>query len=516
MTARKAPRTPRAPARSTTARGKTSAIPAVTPLRLDDRSVTIVHLSAEVAPWARVGELGDTVAELAAAQASGGRSVIVIAPAYRSVIAAYPELVPVGEPFEVIVGDRHEVIALLGEAEPDTRRPWLLFVDHRASFDRAGIYGDESGPWSDNPERFALLARAALAAVQRLVAGPMVLHAHDWHAAAACALAALEGTRRASVLTIHDAAFQGHVSRERLLALGLPRTMYTPEWFEWYGRANLLKGGVAFATRVVATSPTHAAELRSPAGGFGIDGALRWKGDRFAGVANGLDASAWNPATDARLAAKFGPGTIADRAKNKQALQRTTKLPVRARTPLVLLPGPLTLRSGASIALASEQLRTSDAHFVIAAEGDPFLIARAHELARAHPDRVAVLAGWDDRAARRALAGADLVLCPSLHEPSGRIARQALRYGSVVIARTTGAHADLTDGDDLFRFQPFDVTALDRAIEAAFAAFADKPSWTARIKAALARPAGWDDAVTAYDACYLDALGHLPGAGSST
>ncbi len=509
MSARKKSVAPKRAPTPRTARAKASVVPTASPLRVGERAITIVHVSAEVAPWGRVGELGDSVAALAQAQAASGRNVIVISPAYRGVIAEHPELVPVGDPFDLSMGDHSEVVSLLGEVDPDPRRPWLLFVDHRASYDRDGVYAGPDGPYPDNPERFALLAHAASAAVRRLVAGPVVLHAHDWHAALVPVLEHLvpASERHATVLTVHDAAFQGHVGPERLRALGLPGRLFTPDALEWYGRVNLLKGGASFAEQVVATSPAHVTELRTPAGGFGLDGLFRWRGASLTGVADGLDGAAWNPATDVAIASRFGPGTVADRAKNKQALQRAAKLPVRARTPLVLLPSPLTLRSGAALALESALLRTTDAQCVILAAGEPALVAAAQQVAAEHPGRIAVIEAADERTERRALAGADIVLLPSLHEPSAALARRALRYGAAIVVRATGAHGDLPDVQAVVRFQPFDVDALDRALEAALAAFIDKKSWTAHVQEALELPAGWESAVDAYDARYRAALG---------
>ncbi len=512
MSARKKSAPSKRTATPRTARTKAGIVPTANPLHADGRAVTIVHVSAEVAPWGRVGDLGDAVAGLAQAQAAGGRSVVVISPAYHTVLADHPELVPVGDPFDLTVGDHNEVVSLLGEVDPDPRRPWLLFVDHRGAFDREGIYAGPDGPYLDNPERFALLAHAAAVAVRKLVTGPVVIHAHDWHAALVPVLEQLvpPAERTPTVLTIHDAAFQGHVGPERLAALGIPGRLFTPDALEWYGQVNLLKGGASFAHQVVATSDAHVTELRTPAGGFGLHGLFRWRGAALSGIAHGLDATRWNPAADTELAARFGPGTVADRAKNKQALQRAAKLPVRARTPVVYIPGPLTLRSGAVLALQSDLVQSTDAQIVIAGYGEPLLVVGAHALASRHPGRVAVLGGMHERSERRALAGADIVLLPSLHEPTATLARQALRYGAVIVARATGAHGDLPDIDAIFRFQLFEGAALDRALDAALTAFGDKKAWTARVKVALELPAGWDDAVLAYDARYRLALGLEP------
>ena len=52
---------------------------------------------------------------------------------------------------------------------------------------------------------------------------------------------------------------------------GLPAALFNWRQLEWYGRTNFLKGGLVFADAVTTVSPTHAHELRTAAGGFGLD-----------------------------------------------------------------------------------------------------------------------------------------------------------------------------------------------------------------------------------------------------
>src|SRR2546430_9644567 len=66
--------------------------------------------------------------------------------------------------------------------------------------------------------------------------------------------------RLGSVLSVHNAGFQGHFPSETVAALGLPADLYNPRVFEWYGRMNILKGGLTFADLAVTVSPTHARE----------------------------------------------------------------------------------------------------------------------------------------------------------------------------------------------------------------------------------------------------------------
>src|SRR2546429_4405249 len=50
----------------------------------------------------------------------------------------------------------------------------------------------------------------------------------------------------------------------------LPIYLWSPDFMEWYGRLNYLKGGLTFADMVTTVSPTHAFELLTDVGGFGL------------------------------------------------------------------------------------------------------------------------------------------------------------------------------------------------------------------------------------------------------
>src|SRR5438034_1299197 len=154
--------------------------------------------------------------------------------------------------------------------------PQVFFVEHPDFFDRAGIYGDNGGDYSDNARRFAFFCLAALTALPEIAPETQVLHAHDWHTALApvylrTAFANEPFHRRlAVVMSVHNAGFQGHFPPETMGTLGLPAELYNSDVFEWYGRMNALKGGMAHSNVVVTVSPSHAEELRTAEGGFGL------------------------------------------------------------------------------------------------------------------------------------------------------------------------------------------------------------------------------------------------------
>ncbi|HYW52064.1 MAG TPA: glycogen/starch synthase, partial [Gemmatimonadaceae bacterium] len=237
---------------------------AVAPLlSRDGRPVSIVHLTAELAPIARTGGLGEVVTSLASYQSAAGLNVSIVLPLYRQIRQQFPDLEPIGDPFTVHVAYRdygaqlyklpeaaaREVIGMRGEAAP----PAVYFIDNRDLFDRGGIYGDGGGSYGDSARRYAFFGAATMMVLPRITTGPVMLHAHDWHCGLALAYlrtwyADSPWHREVStVLTVHNAGYQGHYPAETMADVGLQASLYNYAQFEWYGRVNLLKGGMAFS-----------------------------------------------------------------------------------------------------------------------------------------------------------------------------------------------------------------------------------------------------------------------------
>src|SRR5213076_3081406 len=185
---------------------------------------------------------------------------------------------------------------------------------------------------------------------------------------------------------------------ETLAALGLPRDLYNPRVFEWYGRMNILKGGLTFADLAVTVSPTHARELLTPEGGFGLQEKFIELGDRVVGILNGIDAAAWNPETDPHITANYSIEDLAGKRRCKAALQQAYGLSPGANTPLFGMSARLVSQKGLDIVLGSGEHRYH---------------AALTELAAANPERVAVEFAFTDHLEHGLLAGADLLLMPS-------------------------------------------------------------------------------------------------------
>jgi starch synthase len=378
---------------------------------------------------------------------------------------------------------------------------------------RPGVYGERGVDYRDNAFRFALFSLAALAALPEIAPAASILHAHDWHAALAPVYLrtahpqAHFARRLATVLSVHNAAFQGHHAPAVMPELGLPWSLYDWRRFEWYGRMNVLKGGLAFSDLVTTVSPTHAAELRTPLRGFGLHETFAALGDRLVGVLNGIDQRVWDPTTDPHLPARFSADVLAGQRACKAALQREYGVAERPEVPLLALCVRLTAQKGVDLLLDGGFLDRRDAQFVFLGEGESRYADALARRAAAAPDTIGVRLAFIDPAEHRLLAGAGACLIPSVYEPCGLTQMLAQRYGALPVAHRVGGLADtVVDGETGFLFAPHTPQALAAAAARAIEAYAARDRWTALMRTAMRSDFGCDRLAAAYNDLYGRAL----------
>ena len=483
-------------------------------VRPDGSPAPVVHLAAELSPYARTGGLGEAVASLAKYQAASGIPVTVFMPLY-AVVRQRVELQPVGVPFTLTVGPRTETACIFEPAEPRRpNTPRVLFVESERYFDRPGLYGDADGDYPDNARRYALFARAVLVALPKLIPNPpSILHAHDWQTALASiylktefmAHPYYEGIR--AVLSVHNAGYQGHFPEQAMTDIGLPHALYNHRQLEWHGRANLLKGGLVFSDLAITVSPTHAHELRTEKGGFGLDGVFVALGNRFLGIVNGIDQDVWNPATDPLLPRRYTPENLSGKKRCRIALQRATGLS-RWQAPIFALTARLVSQKGLDLILGDPGYFAFDAQYVFLGHGEERYESLLTELAERAPSRIAVKLDFTDEFEHLLLSGADMCLMPSLYEPCGLTQMRAQRYGTIPVARRVGGLADtIEDGVTGFLFDDYTSADFMRAAMRAVDEYRDTESWAEMMREAMARDFGWEKSAARYLTVYRRVLG---------
>ena len=73
-------------------------------------------------------------------------------------------------------------------------------------------------------------------------------------------------------------------------------------------------------------------------GGHGLHSTLNFHSKKFIGILNGIDADAWNPATDAYLKVQYNANDLQGKAENKEDIRRNLGLSsADVRRPLVII-----------------------------------------------------------------------------------------------------------------------------------------------------------------------------------
>jgi len=477
----------------------------------------ILMVTAELAPLAKVGGLGDMVASLSAALAARGHDVRVALPLYGDLDRAAHHVAPLLKhpPVPVRVGQEVR-LARLHAQRAGSRRVKVYLWENPELFGREGIYaGAGGGAFPDALSRAAFHAAAALALPAVTGWTPQVIHCHD----AATALVPVYARRwyrhvpavagAGTLLTIHNLAYQGVYPATQLERTGLPAEMAVyPGTLEFHGKINLMKAGILEADLVNTVSPTYAREVVADEElGCGLAGVLRSRGSRFSGILNGADLDTWDPARDPALAAPFSTDAPAGKQACRAALARELGL-AAADGPVAGFVGRLVEQKGPELLLTGlDGLLGQGLRLVVLATGEERFRTRLLAAARRRPGRIAFVDRFDEPLAHRVYAGCDLLLMPSRFEPCGLAQMYAMRYGTVPIVHRTGGLADTVvdagrpDGTG-FVFEPYTAAALRDAVSGALGLWRRPERWAELVRRGMERCFSWEASATAYERLY--------------
>lgn len=476
----------------------------------------ILFATPECAPYVKTGGLGDVSGALPATLARMGHDVRLLMPAYTGMRVSGEVLDTVELPPEgpwpaaqlLPVKTANGVTLLLLACPPLYQR-------------NGGPYVDAQGrDHHDNALRFGYLSRVA--AALGMAASPCrdwradVVHANDWP----CGLAPMYLARArpaeptaASVMTIHNIAFQGMFPMDTADLLGVPHQWRGMDGVEFWGHVSMLKAGLQFADAITTVSPTYAREIQTEAFGVGLHGVLQARAERLTGILNGIDTETWNPATDALLPRQFTAKDLKGKALDKAALQQRCGLVVNPKAMLFGVVSRLTAQKGIDLVLRHlEPLLAQGGQLAVLGQGEPALHEALRSAAQANPGAIATTFGYDEGLAHLIEAGADCFLMPSRFEPCGLNQMYSQAYGTPPIVSPTGglvdsvvdASADPARGTGFVMSTPDAAGFLD-ALQRAMQAYRQPAQWR-RIQAnGMARDFGWERSAAQYVQVYEQA-----------
>ena len=485
--------------------------------------MTVLHVSAEVSPLAKVGGLADVVGALPASLAALGVQSATLMPLYGGPDG--PVAQKAGALEAVASGsvgyDWRDHAYTLFRAKERTGAD--LFLLHQPEmFGRGGVYHDEGNtPFWHADDRFPVFQLCVLDWLTRTPAArPDVLHLHDHHTGLIPALIAHEPRFRAlrgtpTVFTIHSADHQGwapwHVWEKTGDAVPDPAS------FRQWDTLNAIRAALRFADRVTTVSPTYARELQeSDEMAHGLAGAFREVAHKFSGIVNGVDAGEWDPATDRHLPATFSADDLAGKEETEAHVSEA--LGLDSDGPLITFVGRLTREKGADLlpGVVGRLIRETDARFALLGSGSPeHEDALRHLAARAEAEgrggRLSVTLAFDNALAHRLYGAGDFFLMPSRSEPCGLGQLYAMAYGTPPIVHAVGGLRDTVipwDGREGtgFTFDAFSEDAATDAVRRAISVWEDEGAYARLQQNAMRADHSWAASARNYVDLYREVV----------
>ncbi len=472
----------------------------------------IALIASEVTPFAKTGGLADVLGSLSGVLEQLGNEVFVIAPAYSSVLRGGFALQETAMRFSVPLGDRSVSAEILQSFIAS--RVTIYFIRADQYFNREFLYTTPAGDYPDNSERFVFFSRAALELLRQQPVD--IVHCHDWQTALVPvylktqAARYPEMARAKTVFTIHNLGFQGIFGPADWPLLNLDWSLFTPQFLEFYGNINLLKGALLFADKLTTVSPSYASEILTAEQGFGLEGVLRQRAGDLVGILNGVDYQIWNPWTDPFLTDHYGENSLSQKSACKDALGQIVSLPTREDIPIIAMISRLTSQKGVDLVAGMlDALMTRGVQIVLLGNGD----TRYEDFFRAQmarfPKQIAVRIGFDNPLAHQIEAGADIFLMPSLYEPCGLNQMFSLKYGTIPVVRAVGGLKDTVQQCNVaasagtgFLFAPYTSQALLAAMDECLMVYRNRPAWNALQRRAMEMDFSWNRSAKNYTDLY--------------
>ena len=483
-----------------------------------NKKLNILYCSPEVTPFSKTGGLGDVAGSLPKALAEAGCDVRVITPKYAGITNSTYKLKRVIESLSFRIGERKEDGGLYEGRLPDSKVP-VYFVSNDKYFTRKELYQENGKEYEDNLERFSFFSRAVLCFIEKLDWQPDIIHCNDWQTALIPVYlkAVVRNRKIGALFTIHNIGYQGLFNRGKFPLTGLDLGIFNIVGLEYYGKINLLKGGIIFSDIVTTVSPAYSKEIQTEEYGYGLDGVLREKRNDLYGILNGVDYNEWDPAKDEHIAVRYTVKSIIRKKSCRKDLQKNCGLPI-TNTPVIGMVSRLDEHKGLDILMEiMDELMRLEVEMVILGTGKSEYHEGLKRFKAKYTDRLSVNLFFDNTLAHKIEAGADIFLIPSKYEPCGLSQLYSFKYGTVPVVHKTGGLADtITDytpsniaGNSAngFLFSHYSGGDLLKALLLSLSIYKDKREWKKLIAAGMKADFSWKQSAGEYVKLYKKVSG---------
>ncbi|MFH1822280.1 MAG: glycogen/starch synthase [Patescibacteria group bacterium] len=458
------------------------------------QKLKILMVSAEIAPFAKVGGLADIVGSLPLALKKLGCEVRIVMPMYGSINKKKFKLKKIFSSIEILSAGKRVKVNLWQAML--AKQVIVYFIDCQKYFGRKEVY------FGNNSERFLFFSLASLNILPIIKYKPSIIHCHDFHTALIPDLvkaASDQFYKNIKILyTIHNLNYQGK-SEIEVLSTGNLNKKSLPSLTKDArdGDINFMAQGIINSNLVNTVSPTYAKEITTSIYGAGLERVIKASKNKISGILNGIDIIFFNPAIDKNIKENYNLKTLNKKVENKLALQKKLGLPVNKKIPLVGFISRLVWQKG--VELIDKNLLKLDCQYVILGTGQREYEKLLQKLEKKYPQKLSVNLMFDIKLAQQIYAGSDIFLMPSRFEPCGLGQMIAMRYGTVPIVRSTGGLSDTIDSKVGFRFSEFKVEALRKVLSQALEIYHNKPKkWKTMQVNGMKKDFSWNKSAKEY------------------
>ena len=287
--------------------------------------------------------------------------------------------------------------------------------------------------------------------------------------------------------------------------LGLDEEIFSVNGLEYYGKINLLKGGLLFSDSISTVSSTYAKEIQTAEFGCGLEGILQKRKNDITGILNGINYDEWDPKKNKVLVKNYGPDSIIGKYENKEALQKLSKLKVSRDIPLFGIITRLADQKGLDIlAQVIEEVVKMPVQFILLGTGEPRYHKLFEALGKSYKN-TSINLKFDAALAYKIYAGSDIFLMPSYYEPCGLGQLISLNFGTIPLVRETGGLADTVEDFDPFTkkgngfvFSRYQAGALLETIKRSLCIYKDAEIWKKLVTRAMKSDFSWGKSAKEY------------------
>ena len=485
----------------------------------NSNKLKVLLVAAESAPYARVGGAGSVVRSLAVSLNNLGHDARVLIPKFGFIDEGLYKTKLILEGLRVPTDDPSNPYLICNVKAHEKDGVITYFLENKEYFElRANVYG-----YTDDPIRWALLNKGVLEFILNGDFFPDIIHCNDWQAGILPNYLRtnykndLRFSKMGVVFTIHNLRHQGMFDPKNISEMDFDdgwspvASFFDPRLL----KQNFMRRGIIHADMVSTVSKSYAKEITTAEYGEGLEKLITELREKIFGVVNGIDYQEMDPSKDTLLEKNYDINSIHLRAFNKEALQKEFDLEVNGEVPLFGFVGRLDSQKGVDLlaSVLEKVLKRYSLQFVQVGGGDGWLVELLQNLKRTFPTKVGVYSYPNFTLPRLVFGGSDVMLFPSRFEPCGVVQLEAMRYGSIPLARNVGGLKDtivpfdtITQRGTGFVFDDFDEFALYGEIIRALEVFKNKQLWKRLQLNAMRADFSWGYSAKEYEKLYLRAI----------